>query len=366
MTHQRIYLDNNASTALDAKALEAMLPYFMECYGHPRSMHVAGFEAAGAMDHATDRLLHFLGASDHDVRFNSGATEGIDQLIQTLFERNPRKRHFVTTRVEHPATLQAMDNIKRKGAKLSFIGVDADGRLDLEALDTAIRPDTALVSVTAANHETGVIFPLDVIAEKVKAKGAQLHVDATQALGRLPLSLDGMPVDFLTLSAHKFHGPKGLGALICRRGSNFKAIHLKGTENVPAVVGMAAACEAAQNAWPEMDRIAQLKHSFEKQLKAVFPKAVIQGARSQRLPNTTLVSFPEQDGEAMALSLSEQGICVSTGGACSSGNGRPSHVLEAMGVASDLSKGTLRISLSRLSQAEDLDALMEVLKTFVS
>lgn len=363
-----MYFDNNATTALAPEALQAMLPVLKENYGNPSSPHTMGLMAKGAMDHAREQLATLLNCDSEEIRFNSGATEGINHILRGIFEALPKKRHFVTSAVEHPAVLSVLDYLKRHGAKLSYIGVDSEGRLDLAALESAIRPDTALVSVMAANHETGVIFPLDVVARITKEKGSLLHVDATQAIGRLPFDLQALDVDLLTLSAHKFHGPKGTGAIIARRGLALKSLIRGGTEegglrggteNVPGIVGMGAAAALANEQLHEMDRIRSLRDMFEKKLKSAISDVHIHGSKTQRLPNTSLVSFPDRDGEELMLGLDAKGICVSTGSACASGSKGISHVLKALGTDPTLAKGTLRISMSRYTLESEVQTMLE-------
>ncbi len=351
-----IYLDNNATTQVAPEVLEAMLPFFREQYGNPSSAHVLGLLAEGALVQAREQVAALLGCQPAEVVFNGGGTEGLNHAFRGVFEAFPAKRHFVTTAVEHSAVLALAEWLRRQGAEVTVLPVDAEGRLDLARLEAALRPDTALVSVMAANNETGVCFPLPEIAALVKARGALFHVDATQAAGKLPLDLAALPADLLNLSAHKLHGPKGVGALFIRRGLRLKPFMVGGhqergrrggTENLPGAVGLGKAAELARAALPAMERVRALRDGLESALKAALSDVRIHGEAAPRLPNTSFAAFPGIEGEALLLRLSQRGVCVSTGSACTTGQREASHVLRAMGVEARLALGTLRFSLSR-------------------
>ena len=370
-----IYLDNNATTQVAPEVLEAMLPCFWEHYGNPSSAHVLGLLAEGALVQARDQVAALLNCQSAELVFNSGGTEGLNHAFRGVFEAFPGKRHFVTTAVEHSAVLALVEWLRRQGAEVTVLPVDREGRLDLALLEASIRADTALVSVMAANNETGVCFPLEEIAAIVKAKGALFHVDATQVIGKMPLDLAQLPVDLLNLSAHKFHGPKGVGALFIRRGLRLKPFMVGGhqergrrggTENLPAIVGLGKAAELAQAQWPAMEGVRRLRDGLEARLKASCPGLCVHGEAGLRLPNTSFLGFPDLEGEALLLGLSQLGICVATGSACTTGQKEPSHVLRAMGVETRLALGTLRLSLSRYTTEAELIEVGERLTILVN
>lgn len=365
-----IYLDNNATTRLAPEALEAMLPYLGDHYGNAGSAHVLGRLSEGALAHAREQLAQLLGCQGAELIFNSGGTEGLNHAIRGVFEASPSKRHFITTAVEHSAVLALGDWLKTQGVAVTVLGVDREGRLDLAQLEAALRPETALVSIMAANNETGVLLPLEEAGRMVKAAGALFHVDATQAVGKEALDLARLPVDLLNLSGHKFHGPKGTGALFLRRGLRIRPFMVGGgqergrrggTENVPGIVGLGKAAELAQGALGAMAGVRALREAFEAFLLERIPGVRIHGAGAERLPNTSLVSFEALEGEALLLKLSDRGICASTGSACSTGQREPSHVLRAMGAEPAQALGTVRFSMSRYTteaEARRLQALL--------
>ena len=370
-----IYLDNNATTRMAPPVLEAMLPYFGDLYGNAGSAHGLGLRAEAAVQVAREQVARLLGASPAEIVFNSGGTEGLNHVFRGVFEAFPAKRHFVVSAVEHPAVRALCEWLARQGAELTVVPVDADGRLEEAVLAAALRPDTALVSVMAANTESGVRFPLERIAAAVKAQGILFHVDATQAVGKVPLDLRGLPVDLLNLSAHKFHGPKGVGALFIRRGLRLKPFQLGGgqergrrggTENVPGIVGLGAAAALAQELLPDMARVEALRDRLEAALRTAIDGVRVLGANAPRLPNTSLLSFRGLEGEALLLRLDQAGICVSTGSACATGQKEASHVLKAMAVPPEYARGTIRVSLSRYTTDGDIDELIGKLPGMVA
>ncbi len=369
-----LYLDNNATTRLAPEVLEAMLPCFQEHYGNPSSAHGLGLLAEGALVQAREQVAGLLHCQSAELVFNASGTEGLNHAFRGVFEAFPAKRHFVTTAVEHSAVLALVEWLRRQGAEVTVLPVDASGLLDLDALEAVIRPDTALVSVMAANNETGVCFPLEAIARIVKAKGVLFHVDGTQAGGKLPLDLTTLPVDLLNLSAHKLHGPKGVGALFIRRGLRLKPFMVGGhqergrrggTENLPGLVGFGRAAVLAQSGLAEMARVKSLRDGLEAALKTAVPEICIHGEGAPRLPNTSFIGFAGIEGEALLLRLSQVGICVATGSACTTGQKEPSHVLRAMGVEAGLALGTLRLSLSRFTTEDEIAQVVEVLPGLV-
>ena len=369
-----IYLDNNATTRLASEVLEAMLPFLQESYGNAGSGHVLGHLSEGAVVHARDQVAAMLGCSPAEVLFNSGGTEGINHAFRGVFEGSLGKRHFIISAVEHPAVMAICDWLKHQGAEITVLGVDGEGRLDLAALEASIRPDTALVSLMAANNESGVLFPLEQAAQVVKGKGVLLHVDATQAMGKAPLDLARLPVDLLNFSGHKFHGPKGTGVLFIRRGVRLKPFMLGGhqergrrggTENVPGIAGLGKACELAMGHLPLAGAMAELRDQFEWAVRSTIQGLHIHGASAPRLPNTSFLGFQGLEGEALLLKLSERGVCVSTGSACTTGQKEPSHVLRAMGVPMEFALGTIRVSLSRYTTRDEIQTVAGMLPGIV-
>jgi len=370
-----IYLDNNATTRPFPEVVEAMLPYFREHFGNPSSAHGQGRMPEGALVQARIQVAALLQCEPAEVVFNSGGTEGINHAVKGVFEAFPAKRHFVTTAVEHSAVLAMAGWLKTQGVEVTFVGVDAEGRLDLDQLATSIRPDTALVSVMAANNETGVLFPLEEVAALVEARGTLLHVDAVQAAGKLPLAVSDLGVDLLNISAHKFHGPKGAGALYIRRGLRLRPLlaggqqergRRGGTENVPALVGMGMAASLSRERLADWTRVEALRDLLEGSLLASVPDMHVNGGAAPRLANTSLLSFRNVEGEALLLRLNERGVCVSTGSACTTGQKEPSHVLRALGLPQEFSRGTLRFSLDREIREQDVRQVIDLLPPLVA
>lgn len=362
------YFDNNATTRLSAEALEAMQPYLMELYGNPSSIHSFGSQVGRKIQEAREQVAALLGASDPiEIVFTSCGTEGDNAAIRGLLESRPGKNHIVTTQVEHPAILGLCQHLEKKGYRVTWLSVDSNGMLDLGELRDSLSDDTALVSIMTANNETGVIFPVDDVGKMVRAKGIPFHVDAVQAAGKIPLNLKNSPIDLLTISGHKFHGPKGIGALYIRRGITFRPLIIgghqernrrSGTENVSGIVGMGKAAELAlRDLGKEQERVRCLRDRLEKSLLAAGCR--VNGHREKRLPNTLNVSFEFLEGEAILVLLDEYGICASTGSACTAGSVEPSHVLRAMRVPSNWLQGAVRFSLSHYNTEEEVDFVSE-------
>lgn len=360
-----IYFDNNATTRLLPQVFEAMTPFLTEFYGNPSSIHRFGNQVAQKIGEARAQVAALIGAADPiEIIFTSCGTEGDNAAVRGLLEARPGKRHIVTTQVEHPAILGLCQHLEKRGYRVTWLGVNRDGMLDLGELQESLTDDTALVTVMAANNETGVLFPIDRIGQIVKAKGIPLHVDAVQAAGKIPLKVKDSPVDLLTISGHKFHAPKGIGALYVRRGVVFPPFIIgghqeknrrAGTENVAGIVGMGAAAEAALKALPEdSGRIGALRDRLEEALLQSCPDCQVNGRASERLPNTCNISFRYLEGESILVLLDQFEICASTGSACTAGSSEPSHVLRAMGVAPDWLQGAVRFSLSRFNTDEEV------------
>ena len=350
-----IYFDNNATTRIAPQAREAMAPYLDELYGNPSSIHRFGSRVGRALDRARGQVAELLGADDEvEVLFTSCGSEGDNTAIRGILEAAPGKRHLVTTSVEHPAVLGLGQHLEKKGYRVTWLGVDEDGRLDLDELRDALSDETALVSIMYANNETGVVFPVHEAGEIVKARGIPFHVDAVQVPGKIELDLKDGPIDLLTVSAHKFHGPKGVGALYVRRGITLRPLMVgghqernrrAGTENVAGIVGMGeAAALAARDVARARERLAGLRDQLESSLLSACPGARVNGA-GDRLPNTLNIAFEYLEGESILVLLDEFGICASTGSACTAGSVEPSHVLRAMKVPPQWLQGAVRFSL---------------------
>jgi cysteine desulfurase len=374
-----IYLDNNATTQVAPEVIEAMMPYLTTHYGNPSSMHRFGGEAGKGLAAARERVAGMLNAaSASEIIFTAGGSESDNLAIVGTLRAYPEKRHVVTSAVEHPAVLGLCRDLeKRQGYEVDFIGVDPEGRLDLDALRAAVRPDTAIVSIMMANNETGVVFDPAAIGAIVKAQGAVLHVDAVQAVGKLPVDLQALAaVDMLSLSGHKLHAPKGVGALYVRKGTRLRPLIMgghqergrrAGTENVASCVALGAACElAAAHREEENVRVRALRDRLEATLLASIPDSRRNGAREPRLPNTANLSFDYIEGEGILLLLDRAGIAASSGSACTSGSLEPSHVLKAMGVPFIAAHGSIRFSLSRYNQEAEIDHVCAAMPRIVS
>ncbi len=371
-----VYFDNNATTRVLPEVVAAMLPYYTDFYGNPSSIHRFGSDVGRKIAEARAQVAALLGAADPvEVLFTSCGTEGDNAAIRGMLEARPDKRHIVTTKVEHPAVLGLCQHLEKKGYRVTWLNVDKDGALDLAELSTALSGDTALVSIMWANNETGVIFPIEKIAGLVRSQGIPLHVDAVQAAGRIPINVSAMPIDLLTISGHKFHAPKGVGALYVRRGITFPPYIIgghqernrrAGTENVAGIVGIGQAAEIALNriaADSEHER--QLRDRLEALLLATCPESRVNGRNQERLPNTLNISFRYLEGESMLVLLDQQGICASTGSACTAGSAEPSHVLRAMDLPADWLQGAVRFSLSRFNSEADVNYVNEKMPAIV-
>ncbi len=365
---KEIYTDNNATTKVDELVFEEMRPYFCELYGNPSSMHFFGGQVQRKIDEARKRVAALLGALPEEIIFTSCGTESDNAAIRSALEIFPEKRHIITTRVEHPAVLTLCRNLSKKGYRVTEIAVDGEGRLDLDELSSVIDDDTAIVSVMYANNETGVVFPIEKIGEIVKAKGALFHTDAVQAVGKIPMDMSNSTVDMLSLSGHKLHAPKGIGALFLRKGIPFRPLLVgghqeknrrAGTENSASIIALGKACElAAQFMDDENTRVKAMRDRLERELLDRITNVRVNGGQTERLPNTLSVAFEFVEGEAILLLLNEKGICASSGSACTSGSLEPSHVLRAMGVPFTCAHGSIRFSLSRFNTDDDIDAII--------
>jgi len=366
-----IYLDNNATTPLDPRVREAMLPFLAEQFGNPSSPHAVGRVAREAMEKARAQVAALVGASAESIVFTGGGTESITTAIRGALAAQPGKRHIVTSSIEHSATKNLCEQLAREGCEVSWLRVDAGGCPDLDEFAAALRADTALVSVIWANNETGVLFPVEDMARLADERRTVFHVDAVQAAGKIPIDLAKVPVHLLSLAAHKFHGPKGVGALFVRsglglppllRGGGQESGRRAGTENVPGIVGLGVAAELASAALPvEMPRVAMLRDEFEAGVRARFPDACFHGDPAHRLSNTTNFALPGRAAQGLLAGLDRLGVACSIGSACTSGEVDASHVLRAMGVGDDEARSSLRFSFSRMNTEVEVPAALAAL-----
>jgi cysteine desulfurase len=372
-----VYLDYNATTPLAPEALTAMMPFLREFCGNASSIHAAGRRARAAVDDSRERLAALLGAKAHEIIFTGGGTEACNLAVLGLARaHSPRGRHIVTSAVEHHAVLHACESLKHhEGFDLTVLPVDNFGRVDPEELESALRPETVLVSIMHANNETGTIQPIEELATICRGRRVCFHTDAIQSLGKLPVRPNDLGVSALSLAAHKFYGPPGAGALFLRGGTAISRIvhggshentRRPGTENVAAIAGMAAAAEIAESKRCEDEpRLRALRDHLWAGITARFPSAERNGHLEQSLGNTLNVSFPGLDGEALLIGLDLEGVCASSGSACMVGSVQPSHVLVAMGVAPVVASSTVRFSLGTYSSESHVEHCLRALETVV-
>jgi cysteine desulfurase len=370
-----IYFDNNATTGTAPEVLEAMLPFLKEQYGNPSSMYAFAGVSQKAVQKARTQVAALFGAKPEEITFTSCGTESDATAIMAALRAQPEKKHVVTTRVEHPAVLTLGQYLEKEGWSVTYLGVDDKGRLNLDELAGALGKDTALVSVMFANNETGNVYPIAEIGALCRDRGIPFHVDAVQAAGKIPIDLASLPVDYLAMSGHKLHAPKGVGALYVRRGAPFRPFlrgghqergRRAGTEAVPNIVALGAACElAAAHIGEENTRVRALRDTLQQRLTADIPDCIINGDPDNRLPNTLNISFKYVEGEAILLLLDQYGICAGSGSACTSGSLEPSHVLRAMGVPFTYAHGSLRLSLSRYNTQDEVDYATEKLPQII-
>ncbi len=369
---KEVYLDNNATTMVAPEVFEAIRPFFCERYGNPSSMHSFGGGVSQDVKRARASLAALLGVSPQEVVFTSGGTESDSTAILSALATQPDRSEIVTTRVEHPAVLNLCKRLAReKGYTVRWLSVDKEGMLDMDQVRQYISDHTAVVSVMWANNETGVIFPVEEIASIAREHGALFHTDAVQAVGKIPMDLSETDIDFLSLSGHKLHAPKGIGALYVAKGTRFapfvvgghqESDRRGGTENVPGIVGIgAAAAVAADNIVEENNRVKALRDRLEKGLLASIPASRVNGRQDSRLPNTLNIGLEYVEGEAILMRMDDKGICASSGSACTSGSLEPSHVLRAMGVPFTAVHGSIRFSLSRYNTEEQIEYVIKEL-----
>src|SRR5438309_7371257 len=369
-TDKLIYLDNNATTQLDPSVIEEMLPFLNEHYGNPSSGYAFAARARKALDFARERLTALLGCEPSEIVFTSGGTESNNAVISSALQSDPRGKHVVTSAVEHSAVLRPCQDLTKRGCEVTFVGVDRDGNVDLAELEAAIRPETALVSMMWANNETGVLFPVEKVAEICRRKGVLFHTDAVQALAKIPIRLRDTAVDFLSLSAHKFHGPKGVGALYVNRrtrlspliaGGGQENARRGGTENVASIVGLGKAADLALKYLAEgKGSVRSMRDRFEKAILESVSGASVNGSGAPRIRNTSSLSFEEIESSAALLLLDRHRICCSAGSACRTGSREASHVLRAMNSDTHSARRSLRCSFGRFHTDPQVDRAIEV------
>ena len=365
----RIYADNAATTKMSSKAIEAMLPYMDKIYGNPSSLHTAGQQAKEALDNARERVAKLLGCEAREIIFTSGGSEADNQAIISAANIGAKKgkKHIISTAFEHHAVLHTLDKLKKQGFEITLLEVGEKGRVSPQQVADAIREDTALVTVMYANNEIGTIQPIKEIGAVCREKGVLFHTDAVQAAGHLHIDVKEQNIDMLSLSSHKFHGPKGVGVLYARKGILLSNIieggaqergKRGGTENIPAIMGMAAALEeAVENMGVNAEKVSAMRDKLIEGLSAI-PHSILNGDSENRLPNNVNFCFEGIEGESLLLLLDDKGICASSGSACTSGSLDPSHVLLAIGRPHEIAHGSLRLSLSEENTAEEVDYII--------
>jgi len=375
-----IYMDNNATTRVSDAVMEAMRPYFTELYGNPSSMHAFGGQVGQNISAARKNVADLIGAAPGEIIFTGSGTESDNTAIYAALQSDntaiyaalrskPDKRHIITSRVEHPAVKNLLEDLSKNGYRVTWVPVDRYGMLDMDYLYDHLTDDTAIVSLMWANNETGVIFPIADIARTLRSRGIVFHTDAVQAAGKIPVDVNQAGVDMLSLSGHKIHAPKGIGALYVRKGTRFSPFLIGGhqergrrggTENTPAMIGLGKAAELARRHLSEdMNRVAMLRDKLETAVLNNTDNVMLNGHKQNRLPNTFSVSFEYVEGEAILLMLDQLGICASSGSACTSGSLEPSHVLRAMGVPFTAAHGSIRFSLGVYNTDAEVDFVVE-------
>jgi len=370
-----IYFDNNATTQLDPQVLRVMLPFLQEQYGNPSSAYSFGRAAATAVATAREQVAALLRCDPSEIIFTSCGTESDNSAIQSALLIDPDRKHLVTSKVEHSAIIKQAEALARRGYEITWLDVDSSGMMNLEALEEAIREDTAIVSLMWANNETGVLFPIEEAAEICRSKGTIFHTDAVQAVGKISMDLSRLPINFLSLSGHKLHAPKGVAALYVNRRTRFSPYLLGGgqenkrrggTENTASIVALGHAAELASAALnEEIGRVKALRDRFEQGMLDAVSSVQINGDRTRRLPNTSNLAIEGVDSEGMLLLLDQRGVCCSAGSACTAGSLEPSHVLKAMGFPTERARGSLRFSFSRFNTEAEVDLALQIIPNAV-
>ena len=374
---EKIYLDYAATTPTHPEVVRAMLPYFTEVFGNPSSIHVCGQRAKGAIEDARAKVANSIGAQDEEVIFTSGGTEADNTAIKGIAYANGVKgNHIITSSIEHPAVIETCKFLERRGFKVTYLPVDEHGLVDPDEVKRSITNKTILISVMHANNEIGIIEPIAEIGRITREAGIYFHTDAVQTVGHIPVDVNELGVDLLSMSAHKLYGPKGIGALYIRKGTRLTSFMHGGeqeggrrasTQNVPGIVGFGHAIELAQHEMAEeVARLTYLRDQLIKGLMERIAHVRLNGHPQKRLPNNVNVSIEFVEGESMCLSLDLEGICASTGSACSSGSLEPSHILLALGLSHQQARGSLRFTLGNWTTEEDIERLLEVLPRIVT
>lgn len=373
-----IYLDNNATTKIDEKVLETMMPFLTEDYGNPSSIYSFGGKTSSAIKTAREQVAKLLNAQNaKEVIFTASGSESANMAIRGVLEVDKSKKHIITTKIEHPCVLNVYKTLEKQGYEVDYIGVNSNGELDLSDLQSKIRPETALVSCMWANNETGIIFPIEKISKIIKEKNPEtkFFVDAVQAAGKIEMDVQKSGIDLLGISGHKLHAPKGIGALYVKTGVAISPLIIgghqergkrAGTENVASIVGLGKACELAQEYLEfELTEVKRLRDKLENGILNTIPNARLNTGVNNRVPNTTNIGFEYVEGELILLHLSDLGICASSGSACTSGSLEPSHVLKSMGVPFTSLHGSIRFSLSRFTTEKEIDFVIKKLPAII-
>ncbi len=376
MSEQVIYFDNNATTRVAPEVLKAMLPFLTEKWGNPSSAYTFGHQLASHIHQAREKVSALLNADPREIIFTSCGTESNNSAIHSALVSEPSKRHVLTTAVEHSANIKFCSFLQKQGYSVTFLPVESDGTLDLHLLEKSIRPDTAIVSAMLANNETGVLFPIEEIAAVCRSKGVLCHTDAVQTPGKIKLDVKELGVDFLSLSAHKLHAPKGIGLLYVKRKTKYHPYVIGGgqeggrrggTENVPYIVAFGRAAElAVASLGDENTRVRAMRDKLERGILEHVPGASRNGAREPRVPNTTNIAFEGIEAEGILLLLDQVGICASSGSACTTGSLDPSHVLLAMGASAERARSSVRFSLGIYNTEAEVDHALKHLPGIVS
>ena len=376
MKMENVYFDNAATTRLDEDVLKEMMPYLTNKYGNASSIYKLGRESRKAVEDAREKIAEAINAEPEEIYFTAGGSESDNTILRGIaYSYKEKGNHIITSKIEHPAILETCKQLEKEGFEISYVGVDKNGIINLEELENLIKENTILISIMFANNEIGTIQPVEEIGKIAKRHNIIFHTDAVQSVGSVKIDVKQMDIASLSMSAHKFYGPKGIGALYVKKGIRFQKFinggHQEknkraGTENVPAIVGMGKAIELAYEHLDEhTDRIKELRDYYIDEIQKRIPDVIVNGDMNKRLPGNANISFENVDGEAMLLNLDLKGICASAGSACSSGSLEASHVLLAIGVPADVAHSSLRVSIGKYNTKEEVDYLIDNLVEIV-